>query len=70
MKNLFVILAVVAMAGCTNMPWRSSSGSMSSSGMESRSSSGATAVQSEETTRGMYNPYNASGEFPVPIIGP
>lgn len=71
MKNLFVILAIAAMAGCSNMPWeKSSSGSMSSSGMESGSTS-ATSQRGaySEDTKGLYNPYNPSAnpEAPMPI---
>lgn len=73
MKKVFVILAVMAMTGCSNMhmPWQSSSGSTSSSGMSSSGMSssmvGTTAMPGtdayNDNSRGTYNP--ASG-LPVP----
>jgi hypothetical protein len=67
MKNIFVVLALVAMAGCSHMPWRDSSGGMSSRDMGSSSMGSGTSMPGTDTyndyTRGTYNP--ATG-LPVP----
>jgi hypothetical protein len=49
MKNVFVILAVVAMAGCSHMPWRSSSGGMNSESGSSTSNYPSRAVEPTST---------------------
>lgn len=63
MKKVFVILALVAMAGCSNMHWpgrSSSSGSAGSSNMGS-SSMGASSMTSES---GLSSYPQMSGSYP------
>jgi uncharacterized protein YceK len=80
MKKTLIVLAVMAMSGCSSMhmPSTSSSGSTSSSSMGAGSTDYGSAYNdpyaargpSEATTKEMYNPYNPYGTFPTPIIGP
>lgn len=62
MKNVFVILALVAIAGCSGM--RQSSGMMGSGTMGSGTSGDTSKDYSDA---GIYNPGNWA---PIPISGP